>query len=370
MRARTFLISAAALVAVAAAVAGCGSGGSSGGQTAASGSTQPKVVSGPLRLFAYSDGFDKQLIQPFETENPKVQLQTTPFDSVASATAKLRAGYHTDVINTCVEEGAATQVKLGLLQPLDTSRIPGWSHVFPTFKKLPGVIVDGKVYLIPVDSGVTGIMYDSNKITTPPTSWADLFSSAYKDQVSVEDNPEVAIQVGALALGITDPVHLSDDQIEQVKNFLIAHRDNFRTYWNSDADINNLMATGEVTIAEGYPGNVLDMNRNGARNIKFSLAKEGQIVWTCGYGISTSASNVDAAYALLNYYLKPSAQMIEARRWNYIMTNAQTLAAAPAALVKRADLSLPLHFQNIIPASPPPDYDKWIEAWNEVKAAG
>ena len=90
MRARTFLISAAALVAVAAAFAGCGSGGSSGGQTAASGSTQPKVVSGPLRLFAYSDGFDKQLIQPFETENPKVQLQTTPFDSVASATAKLR----------------------------------------------------------------------------------------------------------------------------------------------------------------------------------------------------------------------------------------------------------------------------------------
>jgi spermidine/putrescine-binding protein len=367
MRARTFFIAAAALV----ALAGCGGGGGSGGAggTQASG-TQPKVVSGPLRLFAYSDGFDKQLIEPFEAENPKVQLQTTPFDSVASATAKLRAGYHTDVINTCVEEGAATQVELGLLAPLDTSRIPGWKTVFPTFKKLPGVIVDGKVYVIPVDSGVTGIMYDSTKITTPPTSWADLFSPQYKGQVSVEDNPEVAIQVGALALGIKDPVHLSDDQIEQVKNFLIAHRDVFRTYWNSDADINNLMATGEVTIAEGYPGNVLDMNRNGAKNIKFSLAKEGQIVWTCGYGISTSASNVDASYALLNYYLKPSAQLIEASRWNYIMTNEQTLKAAPPALAKRADLSLPLHFENIIPASPPPDYDKWIEAWNEVKAAG
>src|SRR5215467_88901 len=99
MRARTFFIAAATLV----AVAGCGGGGGSADQTTAAAGTQPKVVSGPLRLFAYSDGFDKQLIQPFETENPKVQLETTPFDSVASATAKLRAGYHTDVINTCVE---------------------------------------------------------------------------------------------------------------------------------------------------------------------------------------------------------------------------------------------------------------------------
>jgi spermidine/putrescine transport system substrate-binding protein len=366
MRTRISSIAVAAL----AVAAGCGGGSDSGGQAATSHSTQPAVVSGPLRLFAYSDGFADQLIQPFETENPQVKLQTTPFDSVASATAKLRAGYHTDVINTCVEEGAATQVKLGLLQPLDTSRIPGWSHIFPTFKKLPGVVVDGKVYVIPVDSGVTGIMYDSSKITTPPDSWADLFDPAYKNQVSIEDNPEVAMQVGALALGITDPVNLTDDQITQVKNFLIAHRDSFRTYWNSDADINNLMATGEVTIAEGYPGNALDMQRNGARNIKFALAKEGQIVWTCGYGISTSAGNVDASYALLNYYLKPSAQLIEADRWNYIMTNEQTLKAAPAKLVKRAQLDLPLHFENIVPASPPPDYDKWIAAWNEVKAAG
>ena len=66
------------------------------------------------------------------------------------------------------------------------------------------------------------------------------------------------------------------------------------------------MATGEVTIAEGYPGNVLDMQRGTApRTSSFALAKEGQIVWTCGYGISSQADNVDAAYALLNYYLKP-----------------------------------------------------------------
>jgi spermidine/putrescine transport system substrate-binding protein len=355
-----------ALVAVMAVLA-AGCGGSSS-------SEEPSVSTGPpsgtLRLFAYSDGFAKGLIQPFKNANPKVDLETTPFDSVSAATAKLRAGYDTDVVNSCVEEGTINQVNLGLLKPIDTSKIKDWDKIYPTFKKLPGIEVDGKVYMIPIDSGVTGIMYDSNTITTPPDSWADLFDDQYKGQVTMEDNPEVAIQVGALAMGITDPVHLTEDQINQVKDYLIAHRDNFRTYYSSDADIESLMAQGEVTIAEGYPGNVNDLNNDGETNIKFNLAKEGQIVWTCGYGISSSAQNENAAYALLNYYLSPKAQVIEASKWDYTMTNEDTAKLAPADVVESARLTAPAHFGNIIPASPPPNFDLWIKAWNEVKAAG
>ena len=355
-----------ALVLVAAMVAGCGGSSSSDGSQAAS-SGPP---SGTLRLFAYSDGFAKGLIKPFTDANPEVKLETTPFDSVSGATAKLRAGYDTDVVNSCVEEGTINQVKLGLLKPIDTSRIKDWDKIYPTFKKLPGIIVDGKVYMIPIDSGVTGLMYNSDVVTTTPTSWADLFDPSHKDQATIEDNPEVAMQVGALAMGITDPVNLTEDQINQVKDYLIEHRDNFRTYWSSDADIQNLMAQGEVSIAEGYPGNVNDLNKDGEDNIKFSLAKEGQIVWTCGYGISSSVQNENAAYALLNYYASAKAQLYEASRWNYTMTNEDVAKIAPAKLVEEARLDAPAHFGNIIPASPPPNFDLWIKAWNEVKAAG
>ena len=163
-----------ALVLVAAMAAGCGGGSSSDGSQAVS-SGPP---SGTLRLFAYSDGFAKGLIKPFTDANPQVKLETTPFDSVSSATAKLRAGYDTDVVNSCVEEGTINQVKLGLLQPIDTSRIKDWDKIYPTFKKLPGIIVDGKVYMIPIDSGVTGLMYNSDVVTTH----ADLLGRPVRSQ--------------------------------------------------------------------------------------------------------------------------------------------------------------------------------------------
>ena len=47
-----------------------------------------------------------------------------------------------------------------------------------------------------------------------------------------------------------------------------------------------------VDIGLGYPGNALDSQREGD-NVGFAVCKEGQIVWTCGYGISSTCKNVE-----------------------------------------------------------------------------
>ena len=47
-------------------------------------------------------------------------------------------------------------------------------------QELPGVQVDGKVYMLPVDAGTAGIVYNADEVTTPPTSWADLFDPQYE----------------------------------------------------------------------------------------------------------------------------------------------------------------------------------------------
>ena len=42
------------------------------------------------------------------------------------------------MINTCVDENAAEEVRLGVYQPLDISKIPNWKYIDPALKKLPG----------------------------------------------------------------------------------------------------------------------------------------------------------------------------------------------------------------------------------------
>jgi spermidine/putrescine-binding protein len=359
---RLFLGAAVVLLLV--AIGGCGAGT---GSPPSSSSTSGEP-SGELTLFAYEDGFVPDYIAAFEKQYPSVNLRTSAYDSGDAAVAKLRAGFNADVINLCVEENAEVAVRLGLLQPLDTSRIKNWDRMFPIFYKLPGVTSsDGKHYMVPVDAGVTGILYDKTKVDTPPTSFMDLFDPKYKGEVAMIDYPVTAIQVGALALGYDDPLHLTPDQLEAVKNLYIEAKKNgqFRTFFSNDSEIVSLFHTGEVVIGLGYPGNALDSQREGDP-VEFATASEGQIVWTCGYGISATCKNLDAAYALLNYYLSPEAESFEAKRWNYFVTNQDALELLPPDVRKRIEVVK--DWNNILPAAPPAEgYDSWIRAWQEVK---
>ena len=366
VRTRVPLLIALLLVVAGLALAVAACGGNNAATPTSSTSSGP--VAGDLKLFAYEDGFVPGYINGFKKQYPNVNLMASAYDSGDAAIAKLRAGFDADVINLCVEEDAEMAVRLGLVQPLDISRIENWDRMYPVFQKLPGVTQpDGKHYMVPVDAGVTGICYDTTKVTTPPTSFKDLFDPKYKGQVAMIDYAVTAIQVGALALGYTDPVNLTDEQLENVKNLFITAKKNgqFRTFFNNDSEEVALFHTGEVSIALGYPGNAIDSRREGDP-VEFATAKEGQIVWTCGYGISTKTKNIDAAYALLNYYLSPEAEAFEAKRWNYYVTNQDALKLLPPDQVKR--LETVKDWSNILPAAPPTEgYDKWIRAWQEVK---
>jgi spermidine/putrescine transport system substrate-binding protein len=361
------VVLAALLLVLAMVGAACSSsGGGQGASTSASASAA--APSGDLRLFSYGDGFDPAYIKSFKQQYPDVNLETSPFSSNDEAVAKLQAGFQADVINSCVDESALEMVQKGLYAPLDTSRIPDWKNVFPAFQQLPGVQQDGKLYMVPVDAGTAGLLYDADAIKTPPTSWTDLFDPQYKGRAGLENNSVTAIDVGALATGISDPLGMDADQLDSVKNYLIDHKDQFRSFWHSDAEVQNLFKSGEIVISSGYPGNALRLQREGV-NVKFAPATEGQMLWTCGYGISPQAQNVDAAYALLNWYLSPKAEMFEAKTWDYTIANTRVLKVAPPAFVKKYDLAQPYHWGNAIPASPPKDRQSWTQAWAEVQAA-
>ena len=76
---------------------------------------------------------------------------------------KLQNGFQADVINVCTEE-TQRMVDLGLLQPIDTSRIEAWDTLFPSLKDQEGVMVDGEVYMVPNVGGTSGIIYNPEEV--------------------------------------------------------------------------------------------------------------------------------------------------------------------------------------------------------------
>jgi spermidine/putrescine-binding protein len=140
---------------------GAGEDATGGGATAATGAAPTGPITGSITFFAYEDAFEPALLDPFEQANPDVDVRTAAFSSGDETVTKLQGGFQADVINVCVED-TVRMVNLGLLQPIDTSRIEAWDTMFPSFKDLDGVTVDGQVYLVPMVGGTSGIMYNAD----------------------------------------------------------------------------------------------------------------------------------------------------------------------------------------------------------------
>jgi spermidine/putrescine-binding protein len=370
--ARRSLLLVAGLLAFSLAAVACGGGGggTSGSPTTPGTSMRPEEVTGTIRLLSYSDGFDPKYMASFYKEYPNINLETSAMASNEEAIAKIQAGFEVDVVNSCVDEASLEMVQKGLYAPLDTSRLTYWNDLFPSVKTLPGVQVDGNVYMLPVDMGTAGILYNADVVTPPPTSWTDLFDPQWSGRVAVEDNATTAMMIGALADGITDPLHMSDAQLQQVEQYWIEHKNQMRTFWKGDASIKTLFKSGEVVIASGYPDNAKLLQEDGL-NVQFAVAKEGQFLWACGYGITPNIdpANLDAAYALLNWYTSPEAELYEAATWNYQVANQDVLKIASPEVIEAASLNAPMNMENAIPAAPPENRAAWIAAWTEVKAS-
>jgi spermidine/putrescine-binding protein len=362
-----------AVVAALAGLALIGAACGTESEPTSAGSTGGKP-SGTLRLYSYGDGFDDEYIASFHELYPDIDLQATSFGSNDVAVSKLLAGFDTDVINSCVDEATLEMVQKGLYAPLDVSRLEHWDDIWPAMKELPGVVVDGEVYIVPVDAGTAGIMYDADQVTDIPDSWLDLFDPQYEGRASLEDLSVTAIDVGALANGIADPLSMDAAQLEMVKQFLIDHRGQFRTFYENEAAVKALFKNGEIVIASGYPGTAKALRDEGM-NVQFAPAKEGQMLWTCGYGISPEAENLDAAYALLNWYTSLPPQIYAAEQFAYVTSNSnivnevsqEVLDASGIAGFVTGEGGAPADV-HVIPVNPPEDPTAWREAWTEVKA--
>ena len=371
--ARRSLLLFAGLLAFSLAAVACGGGGggaTSGSPTTPGTSMRPEDITGTIRLLSYTDGYDPKYMASFYKEYPNITLKTSAMASNEEAIAKIQAGFEVDVVNSCVDEASLEMVQKGLYAPLETSRLTYWNDLFPSMKTLPGVVVEGKVYVVPVDAGTAGLLYNADAVNPPPDSWTDLFDPQWSGRVSVEESSTTAIMIGALAIGITDPLHMSDAQLEQVKQFWIDHLGQFRTFWKSGASLKTLFKSGEIVLTSGYPDYATQLQEEGV-NVKFAVAKEGQFLWACGYGITPNIdpANLDAAYALLNWYTSPEAELFEAATWSYQVANQDVLDIASPEVIEAASLDAPMNMENAIPAAPPENRAGWVAAWTEVKAS-
>lgn len=210
-----------------------------------------------------------------------------------------------------------------LLQKLDQSKLPNKTNLDAGLVSAYGDTVD---YLVPYQMGTQAIVYNSETVTNPPTSWADLWKPEFAGRIVAVDDNRVVIGMALLTLGY-DVNSTDEAQLEEAKQKLIELMPNIRVF-DSDSPKTPLVA-GDVDLGIVWNGEAfLAQQENPAFEYVFPL--EGSIIFYDGMGIPANAPHPDISYAWFNYLMQGDVFWLTLVDYPYTNPNTAALEFAKA----------------------------------------
>ncbi len=358
-RARKTVLFALAGLGAAVALAGCGFTFASTGGTATGGGSVAEPE-GTIHVMAEHEVLEPAMVKEFEEQYPEVNIEDDEIEGSSEAAAKLSAGFHTDVVETCADEITPLEQR-NLLQPIDTKKLTNWSDLDPELREAEGTKENGEQMFVPLQAGPFGMISNTEKFPDGINEIKELFNPELKGEVAMAGDDKSMIAMTAFSLGIKNPFKMSEAQLEKVGDYLEEHASQFRTFPDSDANQLNLMKSGEVMLMDGGRGTAEEMIE-GKVPVQWVRAKEGVYAWVCGLAITSNSKNTNAAYALLNYY---ASARVQAKFGNegYVVLNEKAIPMVEPEMRGGAD---PKSISGTIIEQTPANPQKWLEIYQGV----
>ena len=267
------------------------------------------VTSRELNLYAFSEYIPDELINGFETETGvKVNYETYATNEELLQGLRDKPGKYDLVIPS--DYAVQTLIDQNALLPLELSKIPNYDNVDTAFLSPyfdPGGATNGRrpamrneKFSLPYLWGTTGILYDKTKVTTPITSWEDLWRSEFAGHIVVLDDARELLGLSLLTLGYdkneTNIAHIAEarDKLKKLAPGIVAF----------DAETpEDYFLSGDAWVGVVYSGNAALAERQNP-DLVYVLPDEGAGIWFDNMAIPTDAPHADAAIAFMNYVLE------------------------------------------------------------------
>jgi spermidine/putrescine-binding protein len=326
-----------------------------------------------LNLLVWEGYADPSFVHTFEEQN-HCKVTASYMGSSDELVAKLRGGSagNYDVISPS-SDVATSITAAGLAAPLDLSKFPNYGQLSPQLTSLPLVRVKGQVFGVPFMWGPNPMIYDTTVFQRPPESWTVFWDPHYRSKLSVWDDL-TTVYMAAQVLGFDKPdptqlYNLNDEQLEAVKKKLLELKPNIRKMWSTGGELTNLFQNHEVVAAMGWP-----LMTNQLRKINFpvgeTIPKENTTGWIDHLMITAGSENKELAYKFLEYMIEAPTQKKVSDVTGYTPANPQAAQLMTPEQVKSLHLDdVDAYQRHIYFWQDVPRRAKYVEIWNEVKAA-
>ena len=257
-----------------------------------------------------------------------VAVEVNVFGSNEEMLAKLQAGGTGWDLFVPTNYTISTYASLGLIDPLDLSKVPNFDPSTQNTRFTAEGTVDGKVYALPKNWGTTGIAFNADKIKSKVTSWKEFFEVAMAEgdgRAMVHDYQLTTIGNALVALGYSfnsvkaDELAKAEELLIQVKPHLYA----------INSDYQPSMRATDAWMTMCWTNDGAQLNRD-MPEIQFVLGTDGGEIWSDFYAVPKSAANKPAGYALLNFLMDPANAVKEHIANGAPTTDSRVMSLLPA----------------------------------------
>jgi len=279
-----------------------------------------------LNFLNWSEYFDPEILAEFQKKFG-ITVTETYFetDEMRNEILFSTDGKGYDLI---LSNGASISayVKHNWLAPISDKDVPNLRYVTRKWRKS---FPDSELYGVPFLWGTLGIAYRKDKITTPVTSWMDLFKPAGAVQGKIimikysRDLVGMALKALGYSANSTD-----SSELEEAKRLLLAQKPSVKTYSYVTLGENSSMVSGDALMTMIYNGDALVLQQHDPA-IAFIHPREGCALWCDFFVIPASSKKKDLAYKFLNFIHEPAIMAKLAQFASYATTNTEAEKLLP-----------------------------------------
>ncbi len=287
-------------------------------------------TSGEVNVLTWSDYCPPGFIQAFQ-EASGITLNLITVNSDKEVFERMQEGRGRGIDVCSPSHMLSTQWEsLGLLQPIDYTRIPNIQNLNPNMLSVGdsdwNFGEEGSRW-IPHIWGTEGIAWrhdlwepeaseikDSSGAERPQPSYGDLWRPELRGQVMMRPfSGMVGTGLYLETLGILSPGDMTyayrDEKLmrpiwEKLTQYCIDNKSQFKRFWEDPASLKAGFAQDEIILGQVWDGPALTQVHEGLP-LTYRAPQEGALAWVRGLSLSAYAENEEQAYAFLDFCCDP-----------------------------------------------------------------
>ena len=289
-----------------------------------------------LNIFTWEGYVPSEVVSDFEAATG-IQVNYSNFSTNEEMLSKIQAQkgqYDIIICSDYIIDNMRSEGRI--LQEIDWSRLANAANIDANYQ--------GKYYdpdnklTIPYASACAILVYDTAKVDTPVTKYADLWNPALADKLVLLDGDRDIIGLTLLKLGYsvneTDPARLAE-----AKEELLALKPNVAVF---DANTpHNALINGDAVAGYMF-GSQATAAMAEVSTLDFAYAEEGMMQYIDNIVVPEGAPNPDSAYAFMDYILDGEVSAKISALINYPNCNTAAKAFLPQEYLDNLTVNIPV----------------------------